>query len=460
MRRAEAEQISGRHCGSGGGLRRRAGRACALLGLLGLVVALPGGCGRGESAPRNLLLITVDTLRSDHLGAWGYGRGTSPAIDALAAGGVVFEDAYSHTSWTLPSLATLMTSLYTSSHGAWDFKSKLPESVTTLAEILTGRGYRSGAVVTHVFAGRKYGMHQGFVEFDEDLVVDGIRAHVQITSPRVTAKGLEWIRRRAGEEQPWFLWLHYFDPHGEYMEHPGISAAFGREEKRDLYDGEIAFTDRAIGSLLRGLEELGRAGDTVVVLTADHGEEFAEHGRTRHGKTLYEEVIRVPLIVRAPGLAPGRVQGAVPSVDLLPTLLELMDLPAPAGIEGASLVAAMEGAPLEARPVLGELRAMAFKDADSYRRGRWKVIREGWRQRDHLYDLETDPAEQVDLAAEHPDRLERMLREMDALRGAARGAASASPKPEQDLNLTPDELEGLRQLGYLEEEDKVEEQGK
>jgi len=417
-----------------------------------LLSVLPVGCGPGQPPPRNLLLITVDTLRPDHLGAWGYERGTSPGIDALAAGGVVFEDAYSHTSWTLPSLATLMTSLYTSSHGAWNFESKLPESVTTLAEILAEHGYHTGAVVTHVFAGRKYGMHQGFAEFDEELVVEGIRAHAQITSPRVSAKGAEWIQRRSGDERPWFLWLHYFDPHGQYMEHPGISERFGRAEKLDLYDGEIAFTDRAIGTLLARLDAMGHADDTVVVLTADHGEEFGEHGRTRHGKTLFEEVIRVPLVVRAPGLTPGRVVGPAPSVDLLPTLLELMGLPAPEGLSGASLLAAMQGAPLEARPVLSELRAMAFKDADSYRLGRWKVIREGWKKRNHLYDLEADPAELVDLSAVHPEQLERMLREMDALRGAARSASMEGRSSEQSPDLTPDELEGLRQLGYVEEE--------
>jgi arylsulfatase A-like enzyme len=190
----------------------------------------------------------------------------------------------------------------------------------------------------------------------------------------------------------------------------------------------------------------------VVVLTADHGEEFGEHGRTRHGKTLFEEVIRVPLIVRAPGFAPRRVRGAVPSVDVLPTVLELLAVPAPEGISGSSLVAAMEGAPLELRPVLTELRAMAFKDADSYSHGRWKVIREGWKKRDHLYDLEADPAERVDLSADQPELLERLLKEMDALRGAASRMAAERPPPEDGLELSSDELEGLRQLGYIEEE--------
>ncbi len=443
--RRQREGSSGPRWGSWG--------AAALPALaLGLAALLLPGCGRDAPAPRNLLLITVDTLRPDHLGAWGYGRATSPGLDALAAGAVVFEDAYSHTSWTLPSLATLMTSHYTSSHSAWDFKSKLPGSFTTLAEILGAQGYHTGAVVTHVFAGRKYGMHQGFVDFDDALVVDGIRAHVQITSPRVTARGLDWIRRRAGEDRPWFLWLHYFDPHGEHLEHPGLSAVFGSEESLVLYDGEIGFTDRAIAALLAGLEELEQADETVVVLTADHGEEFGEHGRTRHGKTLYEEVIRVPLIVRAPGLAPRRVPGAAPSVDVLPTLLELMALPAPEGLAGVSLVNAMQGAPLEPRPVLAELRAMAFKDADSYSRGRWKVIREGFKQRDHLYDLEADPGEQVDLAAERPELLERMLGEMDALRSDARRAAGGRAPEAGDPGLSPGELEALRQLGYIEEE--------
>jgi len=409
------------------------------------------GCGEPTDSPQNLLLITIDTLRVDHLGAWGYERRTSPGIDALAAQSVVFEEARSQSSWTLPSLASLMTSFYTSTHGCWDFDSRLSDSFTTLAEILTDNDYATAGVASHIFLAERYALNQGFQEYDQDLVLEGFASHAQITSPRITDKGIAWLAGRRHDPAPWFLWLHYFDPHAAYKRHPDISEAFGVERPVDLYDGEIAFTDRAVARLLARLAELDLAKQTIVVLTADHGEEFYDHRGKLHGKTLYHEVIRVPLMIRAPGYAPRRVRGAVRSVDLLPTLLELMGLPPPVEAEGLSLVSAMRGAPLDARPVLTEVQSTQYGKSESLAVGRWKLIRRDPEPSMLLFDLEADPEEKRNVAAEHPELVAELIEQMESTTKRARALSTHYGGPLR-LQLSPNETKSLRQLGYLEGE--------
>jgi len=420
--------------------------------VLAPVLLWPAGCGQKQGEVRNLLLITIDTLRVDHLGAWGYERATSPGIDEFARESVVFENAHANSAWTLPSLASLMTSLYSSTHACWTFKSRLGDSFTTLAEILSGHGYVTAAVATHAFLAPRHGLHQGFQHYDQELVLEWMNSHQRITSPRVTRKGMAWLEGRRSESDPWFLWVHYFDPHRVYKRHEGISERFGVEQPVDLYDGEIAFTDRAIARLLRQLEELGLARDTIVVLWADHGEEFGDHGGKYHGKTLYSEITRVPLIIRAPGFEPRRVTQAVRSVDVLPTVLELMGLPAPADGEGQSLVPGMRGLSLGPLPVLAELRVKFSRHADSLVLGRWKVIRGRPGLRASLFDLESDPLEKKDVAAERPDILEPMVAKIKAMQRAAAEKATRYGVAKQ-LELSAEQIEALRQLGYLTEDE-------
>jgi choline-sulfatase len=411
----------------------------------------PAGCVEEKGGAPNLLLITIDTLRADHLGAWGYERPTSPGIDELARESVVFDDAHTHSAWTLPSLASLMTSLYSSTHACWELESSLGASFTTLAEILSGHGYVTAAVANHVFLAPKYGLHQGFQHYDQELVEEGIGFHQRVTSPRVTQKATAWLEGRRDGGDPWLLWVHYFDPHKAYKRHEGISERFGVDRPVDLYDGEIRFTDRAIHQLLRQLEALGLARDTIVVVWADHGEEFGDHGGKYHGRTLYREMTRVPLIIRAPGFQHRVVTDAVRSVDVLPTLLELMGLPAHPDAEGRSLVPTMNGVSLDPLPVFSELRIKFSRHADSLTLGRWKLIRGRPGLRPHLFDLESDPLEKTNLAAEHPGICERMVAEIKAMQGAAAEKA-ARYGPAEELDLSEDEIEALRRLGYLSDE--------
>jgi choline-sulfatase len=417
----------------------------------GLVLAALSLACEEQARPRpNLLLISIDALRADRLGAWGYGRATSPHIDAFAREAVVFENAQAQSSWTLPTLASLMTSVYSSTHQCWSFLNPLGEAYETLAERLHAEGWRTAAVASHLVLARRYGLHQGFASYDQSLLQKSLaKSHEAISSPQVTQKGLVWLAQRRDQPEPWFLWLHYFDPHSLYLAHEDISATFGTGRQSDLYDGEIAFTDRAVGSLLAGLASLGMAERTVVVLFADHGEEFRDHGGIAHGHSLHRELLHIPLIVRAPGLAPRRVSAAVRQVDVMPTVLELLGLPIPEHLEGTSLVPAMRGEPLPDLPVLGELRQSPLHRSDSLQRGGWKLLVDHARQRVTLYDLTRDPGEHQDVAASHPERVREMREELEALKTSAQRKAGSYRKPER-LTLPDDERESLRQLGYVE----------
>jgi arylsulfatase A-like enzyme len=455
-------------------------RAAAALAA-SLALALLGACSEPASrdAPaRNLLFISIDTLRADHLGLYGYERPTSPRLDAFAQDAVVFDSAQAHSAWTLPSFASMMTSLYSATHACWNFDSQLDKSFLTLAEILRREEFDTGAVASHVFLGKRHGLHQGFDDFDDELVLGLNDSHAAITSPVVTDKGIAWLDAHADSGQRFFFWLHYFDPHDLYQPHEGISERFGTEADIDLYDGEIAYTDRELGRLLDAVDRLGLYDNTVIVVVADHGEQFRDHGNSRHGRDLHRETVRVPLLIRAPGLPPRRVLPTVRLVDLMPTLLELLDVPAPRVIEGLSVTRLMAGLPQAALPALSELSLRPDFRADSLAFGRWKLIvdhvgastrnnddrslviidEQGLRQFplgdpvQQLFDLETDLLEQHDVAALHPDVVAELRERMDRM--IARGKQLLEQglfKQAAGLDLTPEELAGLAALGYVGE---------
>lgn len=440
-------------------------------GLIAGVCALClGSCddyGR-EAAPQkaaDILLVTIDTLRADALGLYGYGRPTSPNLDAFAEGAVVFDAAQAPTSWTLSSLSSLLTGHYAWTTGIRDFRSQLDDRFVTLAEHLRARNYDTAAVGTHVVFQDKYGLRQGFARFDDELVeADYQASHKAITSELVSDKGLEFLSnwsaaRAAGEERPWLLWLHYFDPHIPYRRHAEFP--FG-DSGRDRYDAEVAFTDKHLGRVLDALGENGFE-DAVICVVSDHGEEFGDHGGREHGHSLYTELVRVPLILRAPGFEPARISQAVGVIDVLPTLLELSGAggsPQALGVDsisGRSLVPLMAGADSEdwdARPLLGELRLRRDTEMESLRSGPWKLIRDRDGQRLRLYNVQRDPAEQRDLAAREVNRTREMNAELERQIQAARELGSGAGA-EARLELDQEEEAALRALGYLGEEDEA-----
>ncbi len=362
---------------------------------------------------------------------------------------MLFERAHSVASWTLPSVVSILTSLYPSAHGCQGDRSALASEYATLAEHLAAAGFRTAAVTSHVYLAKKYGLNQGFQSYDDSLVEKTrSKSHATISSPAITEKALAWLdgREHEAKDERWFLWLHYFDPHSQYMPHPETIQPFG-PSMIDHYDGEIAFTDLHLGRVFDRLRELGLADDTLVVLISDHGEEFKDHGGGGHRATLYEEVLRVPLIVRAPGFVPRRVAEPVGNLDVLPTICELLDLAPPARIQGESLVPLMRGLPAEPRTHLAEMRNNNKKDWDGLVEGKYKLLHDVTADRMLLFDLEADPLEQTDVAASHPEIVQAMSARMRALIAHSRTLA-LQKGPGTEVELTPEDQEALDQLGY------------
>ncbi len=437
------------------------GHGPALTGGVALVLA---ACGQGQASeppsgprPPNVLLITVDTLRADRLGFYGYQPPTSPELDAFAAGAVVFDTAMASAPWTLPALASVLTSEYTSTHGCWKHSMVLDESFTTLPEILLAAGYDTAGIVIQRFVTTRYGLMQGIVHFDDSHTYTDPQPAHSITSQGVSDKALRFLEQKAAapERGPWFLWLHYMDPHGLYVEHPGITEAFvsagekPREQRQaELYDGEIRYTDGQIGRVLEGLERHGFGPETVVVFLSDHGEELQDHGRMGHGHTVFQELVRVPFVIRAPGCAPARVSTVVRQVDVLPTVLELCRVPVPQGIAGRSLVPLLRGEAMEEVPALVELALGRGDTLDALRKGALKVVatsKEGGFRA--LYDVSEDPLETRDLREERPEEFRLLREELERLRGIALERARLFGTA-REIAFTPGEAQDLHDLGY------------
>ncbi len=415
-------------------------------------------CGGAKEQVRqpNILLITVDTLRADHLEPYGYGRPTSPALAKFAEQSMVFEDAQSSAPWTLPSFASLMTGLPSAAHGCKTFYSSLAPSYTTLAEELLAGGYDTAAVVSHVFLGRPYGLHQGFVHFDDELVLEMTRSDEVISSPSVTAKGLAFLQAKADaamdEERPWFLWLHYFDPHAVYQAHASQTPTFGDQRDLDLYDGEIAFTDSHIGRLLDGLDDLGLGEETVVVFTADHGEEFGDHGGRDHGHTLYQELLHQPLILRVPGVPAGRYSSMVRSIDVPATLLDLAMLPPAAESFGKSLRPVLHGGvELDLPPALAELDRNEYRNQIGIITNETKFLIDRRTNTPSLFYRDRDRLEKHNRAKGSPQDVAALRIELrDLFDDAIKVAATHTDRVDQELGAA--DLQDLNKTGYSGDE--------
>jgi len=421
--------------------------------LAGLLLFLPAlaACSERPDGPRNLVLVCVDTLRADQLGAYGQEPSFTPRLDQLARESVVFERAHSAASWTLPSLGSIFTSQWSSTTGLWTFESKLAESFTTLAELFTARGFDTHGVASHIFFDGQYGLQQGFASFDDELChrkgEDGWR---EVTSPEVAARAARWLEGRAGNEDPFLLFVHFFDPHLPYLDHAASDPSDGRRSEWERYRSEIAFTDGHVGTLLDALARGGHAEDTVVVFFSDHGESFLEHPPVnRHSYGLFEEELRVPLFVKVPGLAPRQVSEFVRSVDLFPTLLELFGIEDRPGEErvGASLVPALRGAAHVEQPNLAEIRLKEGFHANALVTGRTKLIEDVSNGRFHLYDLATDPRERANLAPSASERRAALETELRRLVEEAVVRGARYPKDAR-LEHSPEDLEHLGALGY------------
>lgn len=421
-----------------------------------LLLCMAVSCGTGERH-FNIVLIGVDTLRRDHVGCYGCTRPTTPNIDRLAGEGVLFENAVSQSPWTLPSFATVFTSLYPSQHGAGlvgagtpHFGSSMRTAFPSLAMMLLREGYTTGAIINGPALSSEYGVCRGF-EF-----YDGVKDWKARPADRVTRDAIEWIDEH--KHRPFFLFVHYFDPHVPYeppapyseMFDPGysgrIGSGFDREtyaqacrylsrsgdagaeadwdHLRALYDGEIAFTDQAVGMLLQGLRARGLRENTLVVFLSDHGEEFFDHGGFEHGHTLYDELLKVPLIFSLPGTVPEnvRVGTQVRLLDVMPTVLDLLGIRSYPHFEGVSLKELMWGEEdLKGRDKALLPPRFAYSEAILYGSEKksvvchpWKLIHETTTGERLLFNLKYDPGERNNLAATQLSELsvlERVLTE-------------------------------------------------
>ena len=419
----------------------------ALLALAALA-ASGGGCAREPAPVPNVVLITIDTLRADHLGVYGAAAIETPAIDALARQGVRFENAFTPVPLTLPAHWTLHTGLQPWQHGVVDNGWTLRESpVPTLAERFAAAGYDTAAFVAAFVLNRSFGLDRGFARYDDgpaaDAALDQL-LHATASADERVGRALRWLTARSEPRRPFFLWLHLFDPHAPY-EPP----SHFRSRYRDRpYDGEIAFVDSQIARLLAGLERQGVAGSTLVVLTSDHGESLGEHGEMTHGILLYDATLHVPLIFRLPaGARAGEVRrDPVSLADLAPTVLGLAGLAAPAPAwpgAGRDLFAADPPAPEPLGAISEAPRSrLGWAPLVAVREGDWKFIAA---PRPELYHLGEDPGERHDRFASERRRaaaLAGFTREL-ANQLQQRLAAASLAEP------TNEDQAALAALGYV-----------
>ncbi len=464
---------------------RRALRALALLSAASCALSC-GGSREGDV--QHVLLITCDTLRADHLGVYGYERDTSPTLDALAAEGTVFEEAYATAPMTQPSVSSLLTGRLPEHIGvARGNLRRLPAEVETIAERLRAEGVATAAVISNWVLRRApaavgdVGVQQGFEHFDDRMDKrERNRGVFERSAADTTDAAIAWLEGH-DRARPFFLWVHYQDPHGPYSPPRKLGRMFagppgaepelragdtvlgrgqipsyqvlGRERRpsvyRDLYDAEIRYFDRELGRLLEWLRERRRLADATVIFTSDHGESLGEHDYWFcHGENVQREVVRVPLIVRAPpgrGPPPARVADVASLIDVWPTVMESFGLDA-GPVLGRSLLRPPGSGRLTGQslfPRSGRARWWAVSD------GRWRAIWSDDAPTPRLHDIARDPFEQHDLAAEHPDRVARMVADWQAVIDAG---AEGAPELGAELGGPGEEdaVDALRYLGYIE----------
>ncbi len=380
-------------------MNRRLGVALVLvIGLLAGMIWI----GSTRSPRWNVLLITLDTTRADHLGCYGLATAATPNLDRLAATGVLFERAYTVAPITLPAHATLHTGLLPPEHGLRiNGVSRLPDGIPTLAELLREQGYRTGAFVSSLVLDARFGLSRGFHVYD-DRFNDGPRGPAaERPADESISLASTWLR--ANSKEPFFCWIHLYDPHEPYQQH---AAEFGDQFQQRPYDAEIAFVDRQLGHLFEVLDRTDTEDRTIIIVVGDHGEGLGDHHEATHGYLTYNSTLHVPLLMRHPQQqATGqRVAEQVSLADLFPTILDALHLPIPSGLTGRSLGLGRTTISLEPRPCYAETEAPLMEGGWSplktWTTAEWKYIHS---TRSELYDLQSDPAELKNILDQHPD---------------------------------------------------------
>jgi len=406
---------------------------------------------RGVKKP-NVILITMDTTRADHLGCYGYPNIRTPNLDALARRGVVFEQAASVAPFTLPAHCSIMTGMYPTYHGVrLNGNTALGDEQTTLAEVFAAQGYQTGAFIGAFVLDGRWGLKQGFRYYDDQFDLKKYKhldlGAIQKPGNQVMDAALGWLE--AQKQNPFFAWIHLYDPHAPYEPPEPYFSEYKQRGLTGLYDGEIAFMDEQIGRCVAWLGKNGLDKNTVLVLVGDHGEGLGSHGEGTHGYFIYDYVVHVPLLVIAPfpEFQGKRISSQVGEVDVFPTLLELANSSSPVKTHGRSLL------PLIFRPgsggesyayseCLAPSLQFGWSPLYALRTGRYKYIDA---PRAELYDIREDPDEQMNLYARYPDVARKMKTKLDRLMAET---SENAPIP-QPANLDKETVERLSALGYI-----------
>ena len=442
--------------------RLRAGTFIGLAFCLAIAIAVTTAC-RASPVRRepglNVLLITIDTLRADAVGAYGNRAVSTPWLDRLSAGGVRFSDARAQSVVTLPSHANILSGRYPFRHGVRENSGfRFPADLDTLATLLKARGYRTGAFVSAFPLDVRFGLGRGFDVYDDRYGKGAERRafrEPERAGPATVAAAVAWINQQSTINNPqsnpqshpqsairnpqWFAWVHLYEPHFPYAP----PEPFATRYRQSPYLGEVSAADAALEPLVSPILDQGAAGRTLVIVTGDHGESLGEHGELTHGLFAYDSTLRVPFIAYAPRLlAPRVVEDPVRHVDILPTVLDALTIDAPGGIDGRSVLPAAHGATLAPVPAYFESLSASLNRGWAplvgVNSGPLKYIDLPIAE---LYDVASDPGETRNLAAARPEDLRRMEATLNQLRAADRGPARVAESAET--------REALRSLGYL-----------
>jgi arylsulfatase A-like enzyme/Tfp pilus assembly protein PilF len=401
---------------------------------------LSGAGTRSPLPPRNLLLITIDTLRADRVGCYSSRHVDTPQIDSLAAKGVVFVRAFADATETLPSHANIMTGATPSYHGVHDNTNFIVRGgLLTLAEHLKGFGYATGAFVGAYPLDSRFGLDQGFDTYDDRFDRVGPTPNESWTrrADDVLSSALAWLQ---GQRSPWFLWVHFWDPHDPYSPPEPYKTQYAEHP----YEGEVAYVDAVLGKLWETMGRNGLYGSTVIVLTGDHGESLGEHGERTHGFLAYNSSLRIPLIIACPGVGHRVVQPPVSHVDIFPTVCDLLGVAKPGSLQGHSLVRAMKGGRPEEAPIYFESLSPYFNMGWAPITG---FIRKGKKFIDsvspEIYDLDRDFDEAKNIAdSDSAAAAKRALEELVSVQTSGQADAAGRP-PDRET------IERMQSLGYL-----------
>ena len=401
-----------------------------------------------ESAPKswhpyNVVVITIDTLRPDHLHCYGYDKIQTPTLDGIAHSGVLFENGVTQTPLTPPSHASIFTGLNPPNHKVRDTGGFiLSPSTPTLASLLQEKGWDTAAFISSAVLKKRFGFDHGFAVYDDQLPQPGNRQEFLEDAERragdTVDRAVAWLDSRS--DKPFFLWVHLYDPHTPY----DPPSPFREQYKDRPYDGEIAYADRELGRLMESLRRKSPPEKTLVAVLSDHGESLGEHGEFSHGVFLYDATLRIAFLLSGPGVQSGlRVTQQARTIDLLPTILELMGSPPPGGVDGASLIPLFSGkdagtAVSYAETLFPKIN-MGWAELRAIRTNQWKYIRA---PRPELYDLSRDPKETNNVLAEHPYEVRKLEAQLvTASRSAGSEKVETTPMDERTVAQ-------LKSLGY------------